>query len=134
MGSLARGQIAIQFGDVLENGHSRKGLNNVEDLLDLRLQMDEQRLALALFELFARGAKYAQPGAANKFELREVKYDLCDSLLHLEELGQLPLQFRRGGSIKAAREFHRCSGSALGTNIFLEFNFEWHIYVFVFVD
>ena len=45
---LPDGQVTIQFGDVFENRDARQGLDDIEDLLNLRLQIDERGHPTAL--------------------------------------------------------------------------------------
>jgi hypothetical protein len=66
VGPLASGKITIHFLNVLEDRHTRKGFDNVEHFLNLRLQVDKRSLTAAVFELFSGRGKDAQPGAADK--------------------------------------------------------------------
>src|ERR1019366_5781313 len=78
MRALARRQVPIQLGHILEDRHARKRLDNLENLLDLGLHMDERSLTAALLDLFARHGKDPQAGAADKLELGQIKYELFD--------------------------------------------------------
>ena len=49
--ALPGGQVTIQFRHVFEDRHARQRLHDLEDFLDLRLHVDEGRLATALLEL-----------------------------------------------------------------------------------
>jgi len=46
-------QVTVHFGHVIEDCHARKCLDDLEDLLDLRLHMNEGDLAATFLELLA---------------------------------------------------------------------------------
>src|SRR5437867_898345 len=71
--ALAGRQITIHLGQIFEHGHAWQGFDDLENLLDLRLQMNERGLAAAFFECLARCGEHAQPRAANEPQLRQVE-------------------------------------------------------------
>src|SRR5262245_16158011 len=86
--------------------------------------MHKRRLAAACFEGLARGREHAQAGAADEFQLRQVKDQVLD--LTPENGRQLALEVRGGGRIEAAAEFHCDRPRPLPADAVLELDFKWH--------
>jgi hypothetical protein len=65
--ALAGSKVSIQLGNVFEHRHAREGFHDVENLLDLRLHVDERNLTAALLQLFTAVGKDTQSCAADEF-------------------------------------------------------------------
>lgn len=125
MRPLPRGEVAIHFGRILEHRHARQRFHDLEDFLNLRLHVNERRLAAALFQRFASAGKDPQAGTADEFQLLEIKDDVLDRAA--ERWPKLLLQFWRSGGIKAADELYGDGAGSLASDVLLDLDFEWHI-------
>ena len=125
--ALSYCQVSIQLGVVLEDRHSRKRLDDLEDLLDLGLHVDEQSLAPPLFELLPRHGKHAQAGAADELQLAKSN-TRCLTGRHARRVA---LQFGRRGGVEAAREFNGDGARVFVAGGFEGQDFEWHMCISV---
>src|SRR5262245_8469535 len=69
--ALPHSQVMIQFGHVLEHGNPGQRFYDLEDLLNLRLHVDERSLAAAFLKHFAGGGKNSQASAADEAQLSQ---------------------------------------------------------------
>ena len=127
MSPLPRGEVTVQFFDVLENGHAGKRLDNFKNLPNLGLQMDEPDLAAAFFELLPRVREHAETSAADKFQVRKIEDRFFD--LPGQSRSQLAFQIRRRGGIQAAGEVDGDCARLRSAGFCLDLDFKWHISV-----
>jgi hypothetical protein len=124
MGVLPRREVTVEFGHILEHGDAGKRLHDLEDFLDLRLHVDERRLAPVSLEGFSGGGEDTQTSAANELQIYEVKDEVLNGASQDGRKLAFEVGSRRG--VETAIEFDRNSARVLIADVSLDLDVETH--------
>lgn len=124
-GFLSSREVGVEFRFTREDRDAGKRLDDFEDFGDLRLHVDERCLAAAFFELFADDRKHPESGAADKFQLAQIKHEIFAAACQYR--ADFALQIGGRGGVEAADEFYGDGPGVLGADILQDLDFEWHV-------